>query len=149
MAIDDHMKRLRKQAEESASELAKIERLKAEFPDLDTYTDRWKNVRYMSVMANPMVNNVDIRRSCGCCPDAGVIAMPYVEFEGMRVYSNPHYLFVGAQDAYYGGVNADRDWKKQYEKAGISHHAIAEIKRYLAASAPSEDPYEDDDDDAA
>jgi hypothetical protein len=149
MAIDTHLKHLQKQADEASAELAKIERLKAEFPDLDTHTDRWKNVRYMSASANPMVNRVEFRYSCGCCNDSPLIAMPYIEFEGMRVYSNPHYLYVGHRNPYDGGVKTDGDWKKQYEKAGISHHVITEIKKHLGAAAPQDEPYEDDDDNAA
>jgi hypothetical protein len=144
MALDTHLKQLQKQATEAAAELAKIERLKAEFPDLDTHTDRWKNVRYMAVSANPRVHEVEFRRSCGCCSDSPLVAMPYLEFEGLRIYSNPHYVFVGQHD-YNGHVLADVGWRKQYEKAGISYHAIDKIKAHLEALAPRDEPYEDDD----
>jgi hypothetical protein len=148
MAIDSHLKELQKQATEATAEIAKIERLKAEFPDLDSRTDRWGKVRYMASSANAMVNKVEFRRSCGCCQDAALLAMPYVEFEGFRIYSNPHDIIVGQHDD-ISGVFAQAGWKKQYEQAGISHHVITEIKRHLAACAPRDESYEDDDDNAA
>lgn len=144
--IDKHIEVTKKKLAEAQAELEKIERLRAEFPDLETYTDRWKNTRYMATSANPMVNKVEFRRSCGCCSDAGSIAMPYVEFEGHRVYSNPHYLFIGTCNG-YSGVYADNNWKKQYEDAGISCHVIRQIRDHLKAVAPRGEPYEDGEDD--
>lgn len=140
--IDDHIKRLETEAKKAQDELAKINHLRAEFPDLQTHVDRWKNVRYMAESANARVFQVEFRNSCGCCRDTPVIALPYLEFEGQRVYSNPCYLYVGERTYNYE-VQAKTGWKKQYEDAGISHHAIAKIKSFLEAEAPRNEEDED------
>lgn len=130
--IDDHIKRLESEATKARDELAKITRLREEFPDLETHVDRWKTVRYMATSANARVDEVEFRNSCGCCPDTPVLALPYLEFEGVRIYSNPCYLYVGERSYDYSVVPKLR-WKKQYEDAGISYHIIAKIKQLLGA----------------
>lgn len=133
--IDNHITRLESEAKKAQDELAKIRRLREEFPDLDSHTDRWKNIRYMAKSANAMVDQIEIRRSCGCCPDTPIIAMPYLEFEGMRLYSDPHYIYIGHQTYNYD-VQEEAGWKRQYEQAGISYHVIKKVKEYLKANAP-------------
>jgi hypothetical protein len=144
--INDRINKLEAEKKQAAAELAKITRLKEEFPDLETHTDRWKNVRYMASSANARVFQVEFRNSCGCCRDTPVIALPYLEFEGQRIYSNPCYLYVGSRTYDYD-VQANAGWKKPYEEAGISHHAIAKIKNFLEASAARDE--EESDADAA
>lgn len=128
--IDDHTKRLEAAVKKAQDELAQIARLRDEFPDLETHVDRWKCIRYMAASANARVFQVEFRNSCGCCRDTPVVALPYLEFEGMRVYSNPCYFYVGER-TWGGYVQAEPTWRKQYETAGISYHAVAKIKKFL------------------
>jgi hypothetical protein len=145
MALETHQKQLEADLAKAQAEIAKITRLKEEFPDLESQQDRWKTVRYMAASANPRVDQVEFRRSCGCCQDAGVLGMPYVEFEGTRVYSNPHYLFIG-EGAWNGGVIEQHGWRKVFETAGVSYHALDRIKEYLKTMTPRGEEELDDDD---
>lgn len=114
MGAADHIAKLRKTVDEAQRELAKIGRLREEFPDLETHTDRWGTVRYMAASANPRVTEVEFRRSCGCCSDTPLLAMPFLEHEGTRVYSDPFHVFVG-HHTYDGDVIAEEGWKKEIQ----------------------------------
>lgn len=141
--IDDHIKRLEADIKKAQAELAKIARLREEFPDLEIEVSRGGTVRYLAESANARVFQVELHNTCGCCPEAGVVARPFLEFGGSRIYSNPSNLLVGHR-TWDDFIVARDGWRKQYETAGISHHAVAKIKKILEESRPRYDEEGDD-----
>lgn len=146
MSIKQHIEKLQKTQLSAANELTAVERLRIEFPDLETHEDRWATVRYMAKSANARVDNVDFRYNCGCCADSPLQAMPYLEFNGLRVYSNPFYLFVG-EKTYDGYVQENHKWEKPFEDAGVPASVIDKIRQHLASLARDEDDDGADEDD--
>ena len=106
--------------------LALITKLRERFPDLSAVTDRWKCERFTSAQVNAVADHVDIRRSCGCCPDAVLLARPYVEVEGTQVFGQPDCFRVARLE----GHEFDSEWSgwaDEMRKVGISETVIASV----------------------
>lgn len=134
-----HLETLKKDASEAGDTLTKVEKLRSEFSDLRVETDRWKATRYKARSANSRVTHIEFRRTCGCCSDAGILAMPYMETVLGRVYSDPHRMEIG-EGRSYSWVREFHGWETKYREAGISEEIVAKIRSYLDAElADAED----------
>jgi hypothetical protein len=137
--MEKHMADLAIKRIESGSELDRISRLRSEFPDLRVNVDRWKHTRYMAKSANSRVTDVEIRRTCGCCHDPGILAMPYMETTLGRVYSDPFHIEIG-EGRSYDPVHEHDDWESRYRKYDIPEEVIGQMRVYMDAElARSED----------
>lgn len=125
MSLDSHIDELQK----SAHEL--IEELKEEFPDLEVDTDRWKRTRYMAKSANSRVDQVMFHRNCGCCDDSPHHARPYLEYNGVKIYSDPCNAMIGEAYSFGGGFKEYDHWETTYTKAGINPVVIQKIRQYI------------------
>ena len=125
-----HLASLNAKAAEAGSELDRITRLRSEFPDLRVETDRWGNTRYKAKSANNRVTDVEIRRTCGCCHDPGILAMPYMETTLGRVYSDPFHTEIGEGRA-YDRVYEHDEWEERYREHNISEAVIGQIRDYM------------------
>lgn len=139
MNIENHMKKLL----ESKVKLDKTLKLQGVYPDLDVETDRWGTTRYKSKSVNSKCTEVDFRRTCGCCDDPGILAMPYIETEAGYVYSDPFRMEIG-EGRTYSYVQEWKGWEEKYRKIGIPEETIAKIRCYLDAEIKT---YKEDDDD--
>lgn len=146
MSIGSHIERLQRESEKARAELGRIERLRREFPDLETDTDRWGRVRYMARSANARVDRVLFHRNCGCCPDSPLHARPYLDFEGETIHSNPCDVMVGNPCSWGGGFQERTGWRKTYEDAGVSFRVVEEIQRHVEYLAAAEGEGEDEED---
>lgn len=125
--MEHHVEELRTEAEK----YDRLLKLQKEFPDLRVDVDRWKNVRYMSASVNGKCNQFEWRRTCGCCPDAGLLAMPYVETTLGKIYSNPVSPREIGEGDEYSWVVEHNGWEESYRKVGISENLIQQIKERL------------------
>ena len=92
----DYIKKEEQEIKDKQKHLNKIKELEALFPDLDYAIDRWKNFRLKSSAVNEMANEVAMCHSCGCCADAALLARPYLDVDGMKIYTEPETLFPGS-----------------------------------------------------
>lgn len=143
LQMEKHLERLGKDVTSAGDTLEKVTRLRSEFPDLRVETDRWKATRYKARSSNTRVTHIEFRRTCGCCSDAGILAMPYMETTLGRVYSDPHRMEIG-EGRSYDWVREFPGWEAKYREAGIPEEIVAKIRSYLDAELASAN---DDDDD--
>ena len=139
--MEKHLKDLSTQRCEASETLDRITRLRSEFPDLRVQTDRWKTTRYKAASANSRVTKVEFRRTCGCCQDPGILAMPYLETTMGRVYSDPFNMEIG-EGRTYTYVMEHEGWEDKYRKHGIPEELIQQMRRYMDAELAA---YNDDD----
>jgi hypothetical protein len=137
--MEQHIEQLKKEQTKAQHELDTIEKLKAEFPDLEVDTDRWGCKRYMAKSANARVTDVVFHRNCGCCSDSPVHARPYLKLEdGTTIYSNPCNVMIG-EPTWGGGFWEYEDWEKRYWEAALSLEAVKTIRRYIDRETEEED----------
>jgi len=58
-----------------------------EFPDLEEIKDRWGILRLTTKTVNEKAVNFEVRPECDCCNKVTLYALPYIEHEGIRLYS--------------------------------------------------------------
>lgn len=121
MGIKEKIEKLSKEAE-------RLERIRAKFLDLDEERDRWGKVRLSAKSANPLTTDIETRHSCGCCNDSPYYAMPYLDFEGERIYASPVQTYIGEKaTSYYGEVWLD-DWHEKLQAIGIPVTTIDKLQ---------------------
>ena len=120
--MKDKIKELREEAN-------KLEKIRKEFPDLREGRDRWNKKFLCAKSVNVRVNKYTATHSCGCCSDSPYYIMPYLEFEGERIYSDPFQICVGERCEYIYGQRWYSDWKDRLSKHEIPESLIAEIKK--------------------
>lgn len=109
-------------------EADRLERLSQRFPDLTEYRGRWRTV-LVAKSANAAATGVEVRYSCGCCVDAAVVAWPFVDVDGQRVYSSPTDFKVGTKDD--DGDYPWDGWDKPLRDAGIPEQVIEQVAARL------------------
>jgi hypothetical protein len=127
--IQDRLAKLKTHVEEY--ETLKI--LVEKYPDLNVNSDRWGTVRYGSKFVNTIADKIEFRRSCGCCPDAEILALPYVESDLGRIYSVPERFKLGEGSAWGDFVYPSARWQEECREAGISEFLIDQMQEYLTA----------------
>lgn len=126
MSLEDHINKLNSEIEKNQKELATLEKLKAQFPDLRVHINRWKTQRYYSALANELAEHYDMKHNCGCCGDSPLEVWPYTEYEGQRVYSDPPVFTVG-ENSYFGDVPHE-GWEDKLRVAKIKEKLIDSIQ---------------------
>jgi hypothetical protein len=98
-----------------------------QFPDLHKYSGRWD--KYLcSELVNPIATGVDFVHSCGCCSDAVLYAMPYVEVAKERIYSDPAQIAIGEKSP-NGGERSWHNWAEKIKDHGLPGAIIEQIKK--------------------
>lgn len=136
--MEKHLENLSQQRSEADQTLDRITKLRSEFPDLRVQTDRWKTTRYKAKSANPRVTKVEFRRTCGCCHDPGILAMPYMETTMGRVYSDPFHMEIG-EGRSYDTVYEHTGWEAKYREHGISEEVIKQMRSYMDSELDDDD----------
>lgn|GEM_PF-2158348 len=129
-SMEEHLASLKAEATKRLTEHERLHRLRQEFPDLTFQRDRWGTIRYKSATVNSQCNKFEWRRTCGCCSDAGILAMPYVETTLGRIYSDPFYMEVG-EGRTYSYMHEFHGWQDRYRKIDIPEDLIQQIKSLL------------------
>jgi hypothetical protein len=150
--ILDQIHKFEKEAHEKQQEAARLRRLLVAYPDIKVQYGRWEKVAYASKSVNGLVNECDMRHSCGCCSDSPLEVWPFLETPDGKVYSNPSKFTVGEKHYNYGD-RAYPDWKKGLRKAGIPEALIQRVADHFREDAEErirhaeEDGYDDEDGD--
>lgn len=130
-----------KQQEEHAELARALER----YPKLHRYRDRWGNVYYATEEVNERVTECCIKHNCGCCADSPLEVYPYLEEEGLRIYSDPTCFQVGQKYAFGIGEVPYDNWQERLRAARIPDAVIAKIEKMFAEDPPVDvDPYGSD-----
>lgn len=133
--------KLLKEISERQEKLDILKALKDKFPSLEKDTDRWGHERYYAKEINSETDQICIHHSCGCCPDAGLLARPYKNIMGVAIYSDPPRFNVG-QGLYGGGDQPDDGWEKVMREALIPECLIEQVEKYFKDHDPAQ--YEED-----
>jgi hypothetical protein len=59
-----------------------------EFADLEEVKDKWGVVRLTASFVNEIAVHFEVHHECDCCSGAKVYALPYIDFEDIRLYSS-------------------------------------------------------------
>ena len=140
----DPLAEAQKAKDDAEQRLALITKLREHYPDLSAVTDRWKTERFTSAQVNAIADHVDIRRSCGCCSDAVLLARPYVEVEGTQVFSQPDWFRVASMEGHKIDYPWD-GWEDSMRKEAISETAINIVRDYIATGLRQKQEREEDD----
>lgn len=125
----ERLGQLNKEVAEKQAEAERIRRLAELFPDLETHTDRWKTQRYISKAVNARVANYELRRTCGCCPDAPRVLWPFLETEHGRVFSNPPSFYLTRLDDFGCNEDLDPHFESSARVAGLPETLIETMVR--------------------
>lgn len=127
--------------ESSEVELKKLRLVYTYFPDLQVQIRHLRNLRkpiYYSEMVNSVAKDVEIIYSSNFGYYYPIIAMPFVEFNGYKIYSNPSDFIIGNDN------KMDEDWEISLKENNISYVVIEKIKAYEEKNRRTDD-YDDDD----
>ena len=113
------------------------------YPDIWLHTNRWKTRRYVSQMVNEVVTHADICHNCGCCNDSPLEVWPYLEQEGVKVYSDPPTFIVGEKCGY--GDRPYDNWEENLKKAGIPVAMIQKVQEHFDENSHFFDEEEESD----
>ena len=75
--ISKSIEQLEKEVLDKNNEISRLKSLQEKFPDLESYTNRWKKVRYTSKLVNNIVTDCEIYHGCGCCNDSPLKISPF------------------------------------------------------------------------
>lgn len=122
-----------KEAEKLNREIAAIQKIQEQFNDLEIHTDRWGTKRYCSAQVNEIADKFMSKFNCGCCGDSPFEVWPYKEIEGIKIYSNPPYYWIGEKDSWDEDrdVIAKPEWFKGLRTNNISEELIKKIASHL------------------
>lgn len=132
---------LKKEKKEKQDYILRLEKVAKEFPDIREYGGRWSKW-LCSKLVNKVADQIDFNYSCGCCPDASLYAMPYIEHEGFKIYSDPARIWIG-QQVFYGGDEANENWREELEKHNINAIIYPLIEQYFEENPPGKVVYEE------
>ena len=121
-------------------EIDKTLELIKKFPNLANHVNRWEKVRLYTSHVNKIVDKFDMSHNCGCCSDSALELWPYVEIDGMKIYSSPPVFLIGEKCG--SGDTPDVDWRKDLEEHNIPICIINEVTKYFEEH-PSTSEYSD------
>ena len=130
---------------EAEQESSRLKRAKELYPNVNIGKDRWGTERLFSSSVNDKVDKVNIHHSCGCCPDAGLLARPYLIVDGITIYSDPSSFYIGQQNEWGLGEIECELWEEDLRKKNITEEVIQQIRKYLDDNPPVD--CDDDDSD--
>ena len=129
MKMTDYHSELTKELEKVTGRVKELERLNYHFPKLEVGFNRYSKVPYYyDSSVNEKPTNVNFRLSCGCCHDAAHYARPYIEVDGIKIYTNPVQIYIGHYDEWNGELFNAPSWEENFEKHGID---ISNIKQEI------------------
>lgn len=121
--ISKSIEQLEKEVLDKNNEISRLKSLQEKFPDLESYTNRWKKVRYTSKLVNNIVTDCEIYHGCGCCNDSPLKISPYIKTEFGNVYSSPCEFIIG-EKYWDGGDEETPNWQNILIKENIPEAII-------------------------
>jgi len=134
-SVKEDIDLLVKESESKLADANKLKRLLDAYPDLETKTIRKYGKVYYSASINSKADKSVLRHSCGCCNDAPLEVMPYIETPDGRVYSNPPSFIVGEQNALYYSDVPNKGWSETLKKANIPDSIIMSVAAHFKKEA--------------
>lgn len=129
MQIQEKINKIRADIVKSESEIEKLNRIVARFPDAFVSQDRWKNERVFSKIASPLCDKYDWKHSCGCCPDSPVQVWPYLETEFGKVFAAEAPFYVMNRDEHGMGIYLRNDF--DVSKTNLSDTMKSQIQEFI------------------
>lgn len=126
--IKKELEELKSKKNDLEKEISKLDNLLNVYSDLNIITKN-KNKFYCSKSVNSLVSDVFFTYTCGCCGDADVVAYPYFNYVGIKIYSDPCYFIIGSQRDY---EQPNSYWKEAMEINNISQVVINQVEQYFA-----------------
>lgn len=122
-----------------------ISLVETKYPDLKIITGRW-NTKYSSKTVNSIATNYDLGHSCGCCSDAALLVYPYIEDNGIRIYSDPPSICIGrGNEGGYGEIPS-YGWEDRLREEKIQENIIKEVEQYFKEHEPVDETNDDSED---
>lgn len=106
----------------------------SKFPDVEEYRGRWKTI-WKSPSVNSLVNDVHIHHNCGCCEDSPLEAWPFIEVDGVCIYSDPPRFVVGEKSG--SGEREYVNWSKALVDKGIPQKILDKIQENFDKNPPT------------
>ena len=144
MNLEEKLDQQINELEKEIEYLKKVKQLLAKFPDLKERTDRWGNKYYSSSQINEQVDNVYFKHSCGCCPDAPLLAFFYKEIDGVKIYADPYSICVGEQNPNGFGDFPNKNWRETLAEYRIPKSMEEKVEAYFREHPPEN--FDDDED---
>jgi len=117
--------------------LSVLKKLKARFPLLEK-AESDSGLEYLYTKeVNTLVVHVEIGYSCSCCAESTVFAKPYLEADGMKVFSNPWYFTVGQGSAVLEEVTPWKGWEARLRSCNIPEIVIQKVQAFFETHKPS------------
>lgn len=131
-----------KRAEQKAEDLKKILEI---YPDLeDTGRTRWETNLLISDLAKKDMIDCSFKHSCGCCPDAALLARPYIEINGYTIWTKQIEYYIGEKNEFgYGEIERD-NWMDVLRKDGLREEIIDLVVDFFNQNLPSDYSGEED-----
>lgn len=141
MSIEKYIQKKEKEIEDLSKEVEGIKKLLKIYPDLKYHTNRWGTIRLYSKSVNPDTTSYDMGHNCGCCDDSPLEVWPYIEIDGLQIYSDPPIFMIGEKDSWSNeySESAYPGWDKEMGEAKISKTVIDKIKEYMLEHSDWED----------
>lgn len=140
-SIKNEINKLRNNLYSTGLKMGVLSKLIKKFPDLEIKRNRWGHEFYESKSINHLCDKVEYGYTCGCCIDAGYLAKPYMEFDGMRIYASPYSKEIGECKF---ETYIEHDLNSRLDKWGLSDTLKEKIKKHSRAKVKEAEEYWED-----
>ncbi len=144
--IEDYVKEELNSLKIKIENLNNIFKLKEKFKDLKINKTQGKDGILFTKFVNNLVDKVDIYSTCSCCADASILARPYVDIDGLSIYTEEIEFYIGRKNDCGTGIIRLDAWENNLKQHNISDKCISIIREYLDKNLPvdeeeDEEPY--------
>lgn len=132
----EHLKCLEDSISSKVKEIETIKGLLKVLPNFLVGEDRYITNKYYSGTVNGKVSLFEMQYSCTCCDDANIYIFPYIEVEGIKIYTDPTYFCIGQKNPKPSLKFPKKhimfdDWEQQMKNANIPEKIIEQVKTYF------------------
>lgn len=97
------------------------------YPDLQECVDRWGNKYLLSESSVSRSTGYEIRRGCGCCPDAIIWLYPFVQDGEYQIYTLANRCRLGVNENFRLSY-INYAWKNEMQQIGLNPQLIEHIE---------------------
>jgi len=145
MSLIEEINKEKNEYHEKIKYLDKLLELVSIYPDLKKHIDRWDRNRVSTKLVNHLVNDCEIKHSCGCCSDSILEVWPFIEINEIKIYSDPIPFRIGESNSLGYGEIPWNGWQDKMKENNISEKVVQIAEKYLNDNQPI-DANEDEDD---
>jgi hypothetical protein len=100
--IEEKIEELSKNKIKTEENILVLEKIKNKFNNVTIQLDRWRKEYVCSPDINSIADNYYTHHDCGCCDDSPLFIFPYIEFENVKIYSDPYKICIGEKNYEFG-----------------------------------------------